>query len=54
MAITYKESKNENDYVSTSIISIIGKKQHKVPIDMHFLIIKVENRSVIKQIIKQN
>ena len=36
-----KESKNENDYVSISNIhvSIIGKKQHKVPIDtgMHLI-----------------
>jgi hypothetical protein len=37
MATTYKESKNENDYDSISIISIIGKKQHKAPIDMHLL-----------------
>jgi hypothetical protein len=38
MATTYKETKkNENDYDSISIISIIGKKQHKAPIDMHLL-----------------
>ena len=49
MATTYKESKNENDYDSISIISIIGKKQHKAPIDIYAFIIKVEIRFVIKQ-----